>query len=480
MRGNAALLAIALGAASGCYDGVGDDTSPLETFGTSPIDGDDDPTAASDPTVDDDEEDGESSGGGDDAPPDDGGMDPAPELEPLTTDQVRFYLGMLAPALAGRSLSYDENARIQAEGEAAIIPLIDEWTLSPGFADSMRDMVQNELQASGERDGIDFELPGNLVAQVVSDGLPWSTILTADYCVDAVGSMIECDTGAPFEAGVLATRAYLIPNKGRFNLTRALRMLEVFACRGYPMEPDIQIPLEKDIFIPDDIRYTVGNDDVSRLHGHLVERPLDDHLGRGIPHRVPGSVTRVGSDSDPPATGQRGHGRHCAAGHQVVGRCRAVRIDDRIPLAADDDVQVGTERRDPHRRRERKRSGRHHGGSRTDEAKEPAGIVEASAQRDATRSGRHCEERRLGRPFGEELEIELERAVDVVPHHEALVAARPGRDESAARPRHRSKGIMGGRLERIAPERLEVGRVGDDESAAAQRPGLLSDDGDGL
>lgn len=249
MRGKVALLAFAVGVGPGCYDGPGDDTSPLDTFGTSPVGEDDDPSAGSDPAVDDDGDDGESGEGGTD-PSDDGGMDPAPELEPLTTEEVRFYLGMLAPALAGRSLTYDENARIQAEGEDAIIPLIDAWTLSPGFADSMRDMVQNELQASGERDGIDFELPGNLVAQVVTDGLPWSTILTADYCVDALGAMIECDTGAPFEAGVLATRAYLIPNKGRFNLTRALRMLEVFACRGYPMEPDVQIPLEKDIFIP--------------------------------------------------------------------------------------------------------------------------------------------------------------------------------------------------------------------------------------
>lgn len=244
-------MVIALGLASGCDGGAGNDTSPLETFGTSPVDGDGDPTMDGDePSVDegdDDNEDGESSGG---EPPPDNDTDPIPELEPLTTEQVRFYLGMLAPALAGRSLSYDENARIQADGEASLIPLIDAWTLSPGFADSMRDMVQNELQASGEHDGIDFELPGNLVAQVVADGLPWSTILTADYCVGTAGTMIECDTGAPFEAGVLATRAYLIPNKGRFNLTRALRMLEVFACRGYPMEPDIQIPLEKDVFIP--------------------------------------------------------------------------------------------------------------------------------------------------------------------------------------------------------------------------------------
>ena len=171
-------------------------------------------------------------------------------LEPLTTAEVEFYLGRLAPALAGRSLTYEENLQIEAEGDAAISTLLTNWTAEPGFAEAMRNMVSTDLSVSGERDGVDFELPGNLVAQIVRDSLPWSTVLTADYCVTADGEMTDCDTGAPYEAGVLATRAFLISNKGRFNLGRAKKMLEVFACRGYPMEADIQTPLEKEILIP--------------------------------------------------------------------------------------------------------------------------------------------------------------------------------------------------------------------------------------
>ncbi|MCA9707908.1 MAG: hypothetical protein KDK70_18800, partial [Myxococcales bacterium] len=95
-----------------------------------------------------------------------------------------------------------------------------------------------------------YELPGNLAAEIAREGLPWSTILTADYCVDAQGEHIECDTGAPYAAGVLATRAYLIANKGRFNLSRAKLMLETFACRIYPMEHTIQPPLDKPTLIP--------------------------------------------------------------------------------------------------------------------------------------------------------------------------------------------------------------------------------------
>ena len=240
MRGmrTLALLGLGIGLASGCYEGPGEPTN-LGTFGEPPADDD---------TV------GEPAGPrDDDADPDADGEPsrvPGAEELPLSTAQVRYYLSTLAPALSGRSLTYEENAMIEAQGEDALVPLIDAWTTTPGFAEAMRDMVSTELAVSGERDGVDFELPGNLVAQVVRDGLPWSTILTADYCVDAVGAMIECYTGAPYEAGVLATRAFLITNKGRFNLGRAKRMLEVFACRGYPMEPDIQIPLEKDIFIP--------------------------------------------------------------------------------------------------------------------------------------------------------------------------------------------------------------------------------------
>lgn len=190
--------------------------------------------------------DGSDDGDDDDAEP------PAPhdEAEPLTVEQVRWYLRKLAPILVGRSLTYDENVVIETLGEDAIAHLLPIWVDELGFAAAARDIVSTQLAVSGERDDIDFDLPGNLAAQIARDGLPWSTILTADYCVDENSAMVTCDTGAPYEAGVLATRAYLISNNGRFNLGRAKRMLEVFACRGYPMEPDIQVPLEKELLIP--------------------------------------------------------------------------------------------------------------------------------------------------------------------------------------------------------------------------------------
>jgi len=222
-----------LGAVAACDDGSSGRRPAAEGVGSA----DDDGGEAGDdaPAVDDDGGDGE------------GGSS---EEEALSAEDIRYYLGKLAPTIAGRSLNYDENALIDAGGEEALVAILDGWMNEPGFADSVRFMISDMLHASGQRDGVDFELPGNLAAEIAAEDLPWSMILTADYCVAGDGSHIDCDTGAPYEAGVLATRAYLIANKGRFNLTRAKRWLETFACRKYPMEPEIQIPLEKAVLIP--------------------------------------------------------------------------------------------------------------------------------------------------------------------------------------------------------------------------------------
>ena len=207
--------------------GMGDDGGPTRAPGQSDDDDDD---------GDDDDDDDDNSS--------------MPEDEPLTTEEVRFYLKRIAPSFAGRSLTYDETQLIEAEGEDAIFPIVEGWTTEPGFGESIRYLIQTQLHASGSNNGIDFELPGNLAAEIANLALPWTTILTADYCVAADGAHVDCDTGAPYAAGVLATRAYLSSNKGRFNLGRAKLMLETFACRIYPMESQIQVPLEKEILIP--------------------------------------------------------------------------------------------------------------------------------------------------------------------------------------------------------------------------------------
>ncbi len=171
---------------------------------------------------------------------------------PRSTAEVRAYLRMLAPVVVGRSLRLPETERIEAaeRAEAAIRPLLTEWTQDPGFAEAIRYLIQTQLRVSGHNGDIDFELPGNLAAWIAAEGLPWTTLLTAEHCVDATGAATDCDTGAPYTAGVLGTRAYMASNTGRFNLGRAGVMLESFACRAYPMEADIQVPLDKEVLIP--------------------------------------------------------------------------------------------------------------------------------------------------------------------------------------------------------------------------------------
>lgn len=252
-----ATIAIAAGlglAVGGCDDEQGRPDAAADDDAGEPAGDDDDSSPAGD-----DDDDGPASN-------DDAGEPPAVD-EPLTEDQTRRYLSRIAPVVAGRSLRFDENQLIAEQGEDAIDPMVRGWVEQPEFAEAIRYMVQEQLHASGEREGVDYELPGNLAAELARDDLPWSTLLTADYCVGGDGSHIECDTGAPYAAGVLATRAYLISNKGRYNLGRAKLMLETFACRIYPMEQEIQIPLDKPTLIPMFRAETADEQEVEEAEG---------------------------------------------------------------------------------------------------------------------------------------------------------------------------------------------------------------------
>jgi hypothetical protein len=103
---------------------------------------------------------------------------------------------------------------------------------------------------SGQKSDVDFDLPGNLVEHVIVSGRPWSEILTSETCYDATLAPKPCDTGAPFGAGVLATRAYLIARASRFNLTRSSALMKNFACQVYPQEVSLQPRIDRARLIP--------------------------------------------------------------------------------------------------------------------------------------------------------------------------------------------------------------------------------------
>jgi hypothetical protein len=166
--------------------------------------------------------------------------------------EVRAYLSSIAPILVSRTLSADEQAVIDeaargSDPQTAIDTILAGWAEDPALAEAAREMIQTRLSVSGASAEINFELPGNLAAYTVANRLPWSTLVTADYCVGDDLGQIDCDSGAPFAAGILTTRAFLKARASRFNLTRASTMMNTFACKKYPLADDLEprIPRER-------------------------------------------------------------------------------------------------------------------------------------------------------------------------------------------------------------------------------------------
>jgi hypothetical protein len=164
--------------------------------------------------------------------------------------QAETYLSKMAPAVVGRVLNTDERGLVTAKGGAAIGSVVSGWLKEPGFIRSARRFVELGLQVSGTLNGVDFDLPGNLVEYVVTNNRPWSEILTSETCYDAALQPIACDTGAPYTAGVLTTRAYLISRASRFNLTRSSALMKNFACQVYPQAEELQPKIVKERLIP--------------------------------------------------------------------------------------------------------------------------------------------------------------------------------------------------------------------------------------
>jgi hypothetical protein len=177
----------------------------------------------------------------------------APKMTPEEkAADVRAYLSSIAPMLVSRTLSADEQAAIDeaAQGSdpmSAVDTIVRGWADDPALGEAAREMIQTRLSVSGKTDEINFELPGNLAAYTVANHLPWSTLVTADYCVGDDLATIDCDSGAPYAAGILTTRAFLKARASRFNLTRASTMMNAFACQHYPLAEELEprIPRER-------------------------------------------------------------------------------------------------------------------------------------------------------------------------------------------------------------------------------------------
>lgn len=168
----------------------------------------------------------------------------------FTPVQLENYLSQLSSMLSGRSLSTAERTMIRNEGYVGLEKILTTWINADFFVRASRIQIQTQLGVSGNDATINYELPANLLENLIRQNRPYSEILTADYCVDNAGQRMNCDTGAPFSAGILTTRAYLKQYQGRFNLSRANNMLRQFACLSYPMSEVLQPRLPQFALIP--------------------------------------------------------------------------------------------------------------------------------------------------------------------------------------------------------------------------------------
>ncbi len=175
------------------------------------------------------------------------GIFPSFAMTPInfTAIELQDYLKQISSMMTGRPLLAAEAELVTREGEPGLQKVLQTWLDSDFFVESSKLMMQTQLGISGNDGTVNYELPGNLMSYLVRQSRPYSEIITANYCVSNSGVQTACDANAPFAAGVLATRGYLKQYASRFNLARAHNMMRQFACLEYPMDPALQVPLQR-------------------------------------------------------------------------------------------------------------------------------------------------------------------------------------------------------------------------------------------
>jgi hypothetical protein len=157
------------------------------------------------------------------------------------------YASLLASTLVERPLQADEQKVLTVE---QLQGQVTAWLDSDEFLTSVRQYTEKLLKASGASESVDYSRPANLAVALVKSDRPYHEILTSQSCYDRSGQTVPCDSGAPFQAGVLTTQAFLKVNRGPFNLSRAATMLESFTCKHYPLQDTLEPKLAKESLIP--------------------------------------------------------------------------------------------------------------------------------------------------------------------------------------------------------------------------------------
>ena len=163
------------------------------------------------------------------------------------SEAYEYYLRVLSEKLMQQPLSRNDREKIAVNPSLqGVQDVLQGWRNQSRFSKSVRRYFEVTLGTSGERDGIDYSLPGNLIEWVVRENRPIGDILTHNQCFDQDLSSISCDNLTPVPSGIITTRAFLVANRGRFHIARANKVLNVFACLQYPLPAKLEPRVKKE------------------------------------------------------------------------------------------------------------------------------------------------------------------------------------------------------------------------------------------
>lgn len=145
------------------------------------------------------------------------------------------YMSGFSHQIVHRPLTTQEISLIRTQGVQSFETITREWFNDPRFIDSAQFYVENLIRTSGQTNTVNMDIPGYLGRDIARRQRPYADLVTAPTCVNREGQTMACDSGAPFSAGVLTTKAYLVTKVGPYNIARAGKMVSQFLCTTYPL-----------------------------------------------------------------------------------------------------------------------------------------------------------------------------------------------------------------------------------------------------
>ena len=164
---------------------------------------------------------------------------------------AKSYMSLLSSQIVGRPLNASEINLIERGAERSFSQIVRQWVSSPEFLDSAQRYVEVFTRTSGQSGGVSYDLPGYIGRDIARRSRPYKELITANSCVDRNGNQTACDTGSPFSAGLLTTRAFLRTTKGAYNISRAGKMTSRFLCSTYPLPQSEEPKLDRAALVPE-------------------------------------------------------------------------------------------------------------------------------------------------------------------------------------------------------------------------------------